>query len=111
MPFDSTRPPDHATIEADELRNQFNALNDKIDAVPAGPPGADGTNGTNGTDGATGAPGAPGAQGPPFASAVVDAVNTLPPASDATVTTSFDGNNVRFTFGLPRGADGINLKT
>jgi hypothetical protein len=37
----------------------------------------------------------------------VDAVNTLNPGDPATVNTSFDGSNVRFTFGIPRGSDGI----
>jgi hypothetical protein len=36
----------------------------------------------------------------------VDAVNTLPPGSPATVSVSVDGTNVRFTFGIPAGADG-----
>ncbi len=68
--------------------------------LPAGPPGA------TGATGETGSPGAPGAQGPPFASVVVDAVNTLPSGSPAAVTASLDGNLVRLTFDLPAGADG-----
>jgi hypothetical protein len=61
------------------------------------PRGADGTNGSNGTNGA---------QGPPFANAVVDSVTTLNPGDNATVQTTFDGSNVRFQFGLPRGFNG-----
>jgi hypothetical protein len=39
---------------------------------------------------------------------VVDGVTTLDPGQQATVQTSFDGSNVRFTFGIPRGSDGSN---
>jgi hypothetical protein len=38
----------------------------------------------------------------------VDSVTTLDPGQQATVQTSFDGSNVRFTFGIPRGNDGSN---
>ena len=56
--------------------------------------------------GDAGVQGLQGVQGPPFANAIVDAVNTLPPGSAATVSVSFDGTNVHFTFGIPVGADG-----
>ena len=59
-----------------------------------GPPGGDGQQGTQGPP------------GPPFAAAVVDGVTTLNPGEAATVQTVFDGANVHFTFGLPRGSDG-----
>jgi hypothetical protein len=39
---------------------------------------------------------------------VVDGVTTLDPGQQATVQTSFDGSNVRFTFAIPRGSDGTN---
>jgi hypothetical protein len=39
---------------------------------------------------------------------VVDGVTTLDPGQPATVQTSFDGSNVRFQFGIPRGSDGSN---
>jgi hypothetical protein len=39
---------------------------------------------------------------------VVDSVTTLDPGQQATVGVSFDGSNVRFTFGIPRGSDGTN---
>ena len=68
--------------------------------IPRGNDGGQGPPGTNGTDGG------PGPQGPPFAQAVVDGVNTLNPGDAATVSVSFDGSNVRFTFGIPRGNDG-----
>lgn len=111
MPYDPTFPLPNTLADADQMRGQLNALNDRIDAVPAGPEGPPGLNGSNGSDGApgpVGPPGPTGPPGPPFASAVVDAVDTLPPGVPATVSTSFDGTNVRFTFGLPRGASGAD---
>jgi hypothetical protein len=81
------------------------------------PRGNDGMNGSNGSDGSQGPPGNDGgqgpqgndgAQGPPFAQAIVDSVTTLDPGNPATVGVSFDGSNVRFTFGIPRGNDGSN---
>ena len=68
--------------------------------IPRGNEGAAGQPGLNGTDGA------PGPQGPPFTSFVVDGVTTLDPAQPATVTASFDGTNVRLSFGIPRGLEG-----
>lgn len=161
MPFDPTKPVNGILIDADFLRAQFNALNDKIVTaaqvagvntvapgnpagasvqlsgvtlqftfdIPQGQPGAAGPQGNDGPSGNDGAQGPPGAQGndgaagpqgppgndgatgpqgPPFASAVVDAVNTLDPGDAATVSVSFDGTNVHFTLGIPRGADGAN---
>ena len=70
------------------------------------PRGNDGSQGQQGNDGGQGPPGNDGAQGPPFAQAVVDGVTTLDPGQQATVQTSFDGSNVRFQFGIPRGNDG-----
>jgi hypothetical protein len=46
--------------------------------------------------------------GPPFAQAIIDSVNTLNPGDNTTASVSFDGSNVRFTFGIPRGNDGTN---
>ena len=69
------------------------------------PRGQEGVAGQNGQDGG---PGAVGPQGPPFANAVVDAVNTLPAGSPATVSVSFDGTLVHFTLGLPAGQNGAN---
>jgi hypothetical protein len=65
-----------------------------------------GVNGADGAPGPQGPQGSQGPQGPPFAGAVVDGVNTLNPGDPATVSTSFDGSNVRFQFGIPRGNDG-----
>ena len=70
------------------------------------PRGNDGSQGPAGNDGSQGPPGNDGAQGPPFAQAIVDSVTTLDPGNPATVGVSFDGANVRFTFGIPRGSDG-----
>ncbi|MBK8038593.1 MAG: hypothetical protein IPK22_15905 [Verrucomicrobiaceae bacterium] len=38
----------------------------------------------------------------------MDSVTALDPGNPATVGVSFDGSNVRFTFGIPRGNDGGN---
>jgi hypothetical protein len=72
------------------------------------PRGSDGSQGQPGNNGSDGGQGPQGIQGPPFAQAVVDGVTTLDPGQQATVQTSFDGSNVRFTFGIPRGQDGSN---
>ena len=72
------------------------------------PRGNDGSQGPPGGSGSDGGQGPQGIQGPPFAQAVVDSVTTLDPGQPATVQTSFDGSNVRFTFGIPRGNDGSN---
>ena len=74
--------------------------------LPQGQEGPMGQPGPQGNDGSQGPPGNDGAQGPPFAQAVVDSVTTLDPGNPATVGVSFDGSNVRFTFGIPRGSDG-----
>ena len=82
------------------------------EAGSPGPQGAEGAQGNEGPQGAAGAQGETGQrgetgpQGPPFANAMVEAVNTLNPGEPATVSVTFDGINVRFTFGIPRGADG-----
>ena len=129
--FDPAYPAANALIESAPLRSQFNSLKALIDAIvtvtaaqvdgvstlPAGSP-ANVTLGVNGStlhfafaipqgnDGAQGAPGNDGSQGPPFASAVVDGVTTLPPGSNADVGVSFDGASVHFTFSIPQGGDG-----
>jgi hypothetical protein len=80
--------------------------------IPRGNDGAPGSNGSDGSqgppgnEGGQGPPGNDGPQGPPFAQAVVDSVTTLDPGENATVGVNFDGSNVRFTFGIPRGSDG-----
>jgi hypothetical protein len=72
------------------------------------PRGNDGSQGQPGNNGSDGGQGPQGIQGPPFAQAIVDSVTTLDPGNPATVGVSFDGSNVRFTFGIPRGNDGSN---
>ena len=129
--FDPTKPQAGTEIDAVEMRGQLNGLKSLIDAVPGitdvvidgvttlnpGEP-ASATAiivGTvlhltfaipRGDAGVQGVQGDAGVQGPPFANAIVDAVNTLPPGSAATVSVSFDGSNVHFTFGIPQGAEG-----
>ena len=66
-----------------------------------------GATGTAGTDGAPGGPGPAGPQGPPFANALIGGVATLNAGENAWVTASFDGTNVQFFFGIPRGIDGF----
>ncbi|MBK8090636.1 MAG: hypothetical protein IPK32_01200 [Verrucomicrobiaceae bacterium] len=136
MPFDPNYPPTNALIESAPLRSQLNGLKDLIDAIQSGitsvevdsvstlPPGSAASvglslngsvlhfsfglpEGQQGPQGNTGNDGGTGPQGPPFASAVVDNVNTLDPGQNATVSVSFDGTNVHFTFAIPRGNDGI----
>ncbi|MEQ1861458.1 MAG: hypothetical protein ABMA13_16165, partial [Chthoniobacteraceae bacterium] len=104
MPYDPTHPVNGEIADADEIREKFDftqgridETNARIDLIPAGPAGP---------AGADGAPGAEGPQGPPFASAVVDGVATLNPGDAATVGVSFDGTNVHFVFGIPRGDAG-----
>ena len=91
MPYDPTLPVNGDIIDADELRGQFAGLKELIDAVPEGPQGAQGI---------------PGPQGPPVGTAVIESVATLNPGEAASVSVSFDSTNVRFSFGIPRGADG-----
>jgi hypothetical protein len=128
MPFDPTKPVNGVLVDANFLRGQFNALNDRIDAnlgitsvvvdsvitVGPGQP-ASATVSVIGTvlhislslpEGLQGLQGIPGAQGPPFANAVIDSVNTLNPGEPASVWMSFDGSNVHFVFNIPRGAQG-----
>ncbi len=80
MPFDPTRPHDHSTIEADELRDQYNGLRAEytglIAQIPAGPPGPQGI---------------PGEQDQPHAGILIDGVLTLAPGEPATATLTFDG--------------------
>ena len=85
MAYDPKFPADHAELTGAVFRSQFNGLNDKIDSTLVGPPGP---------------------PGPPFAQAVVETVSTVGPDDAATVGVLFDGSNVRFSFGIPRGHDG-----
>lgn len=131
MPFDPSLPSPGSDLESAVMRAQFTGLKDLIDAVnairqaqvdgvttvdPIDPAAVQvtvvgdtlhftfgiprGQTGPQGVDGPTGPP------GPPFSQAVVDAVNTLNPGDPATVSVSFDGTYVHFTFGLPSGVTG-----
>ena len=51
--FDPNVPQPGDKLDADVVRNQLNALNEKIDAVPAGPPGPQGPQGPQGPPGGT----------------------------------------------------------
>ena len=131
MPYDPTLPQEHTLIDAVQMRGQLNALKDLIDALPT-ITGAvvDGVTTLNpgdaasvtlsvldstlhfsfgippGQEGQAGQTGGVGPTGPPFAQAVVDGVLNLSPGDLPTVVATFDGANVHFLFGLPRGFDG-----
>ena len=90
MPYDPTLPLNNAQVLASVLRGQFNGLKDLIDTIPVGPPGQNGSDGTSVTG------------------AVIDGTNTLNPGDAAQASVSWDGANVRFTFGIPRGQDGVS---
>ncbi|MEO6785469.1 MAG: hypothetical protein ABI318_04985, partial [Chthoniobacteraceae bacterium] len=80
MPFDSTKPVNGVLIDADFLRGQFNALKALNDALAA----------------------------TQITAVVVDAVNTLPAGSLATVDASITGTVLHLTFGIPDGASGAD---
>ena len=131
MPFDPAQPANNSALSSQVMRDQLNSLKAITDAIvqiiaaqvdgvttlnPGDPASATVSVGGDtlhftfsiprGDEGLAGQPGIDGAVGPPFAQAIIDAVNTLNPGDNATVSVSFDGTNVRFTFGIPRGADG-----
>jgi hypothetical protein len=102
MPYDPNLPVNNAQVQATVLRAQFNGLKDLIDAIqtissvtvdgvntlPPGEPATVTLSVSGGTlhftlafRGAGWQQGNDGAEGPPFSSAVVDAVNTLPPVN------------------------------
>ena len=88
--YDPNLPQENTLIDAVQMRGQLNGLKDLIDATPAGPPGQNGSDGTSVTG------------------AIMDGVNTLNPGDTAQASVSWDGANVRFTFGIPRGQDGAS---
>ena len=90
MPYDPNIPATNAEATSAMFRGQFNGLKDLIDAIPAGPPGQNGSDGTSVTG------------------AIIDGTNTLNPGDAAQASVSWDGANVRFTFGIPRGQDGVS---
>ncbi len=129
--FDPSLPADATKATAAEMRAQLTGLKAEIDAIPGitsavvdsvttTGPGEPATVSVSvigtvlhislalprGADGVPGMQGEQGLQGPPFASAVIDSVGTLNPGENATVSVSFDGSTVHFSFGIPRGAQG-----
>ena len=90
MPYDPNIPADHADLTGAMFRGQFTGLKDLIDTIPVGPPGQNGSDGTSVTG------------------AIIDGTNTLNPGNPAEASVSWDGANVRFTFGIPRGQDGVS---
>lgn len=127
-PFDPDQPADSSPLSSQVMRGQLTSLHDLIAALNAiNAATVDGVATLNPGDpaqvllsligntlnftfaipqGFPGADGGPGPQGPPFATAVIDAVNTLPAGSAATVSVSYDGTYVHFTFGIPEGQPG-----
>ena len=77
MPFDPAWPQNGQNIDADRFRGQFAGLIDLINQASS------------------------------ITSVVVDAVNTLPPGTPATVSVNVVGTVLHFTFGVPVGAQGI----
>lgn len=134
MPFDPSLPAANSPLQSQVIRDQLQALFglinnlvtvnaaqvDAVTTLPAGSPAQVSVSvtgstlhfsfslprGQTGAVGPEGPPGNDGGQGPPFASAVVDGVATLEPGEPATVDATFDGTDVRFSFGIPRGNDG-----
>ena len=51
MPYDPDLPAENSGLNSQIMRDQLNALNDKIDAIPAGPPGPQGADGPQGLTG------------------------------------------------------------
>ncbi|HCN78237.1 MAG TPA: hypothetical protein DIT13_13705 [Verrucomicrobiales bacterium] len=74
--FDPSLPQENTPVDAAQMRAQLTGLKDLIDAVPA------------------------------ITSAVVDAVDTLPPDESATVSVSVTGTVLHLTFGIPQGEQG-----
>jgi hypothetical protein len=89
-------PNDPATAQVSAIGNMLHFTF----SIPRGQPGQTGQSGQDG------GPGPVGPQGPPFANAVVDGVTTLPAGDPASVSVSFDGSLVHFTFSIPQGQSG-----
>ena len=129
MPFDPALPAHGSPLQSAVIRSQLTSLKALIDAISAitqaqvdsvstlnpGQPATANATITGDTlsfsfaipQGAVGAAGPIGPEGPPFADAVVDGVSTLPAGDPATVSVSFNGSTVLFTFGIPQGIQGV----
>lgn len=127
--FDPALPAQGSRLQSAVIRSQLTSLKALIDAISAitqaqvdgvttlnpGQPATASAMITGDTvtfsfgipQGAVGGEGPVGPQGPPFADAVVDGVNTLPAGDPATVSVSFDGTSVHFSFGIPQGIQGV----
>ena len=90
MSFDPTKPANNSPNSSAEMRAQLQSIVDLISSIPQGEPGQNGSDGTSVTG------------------AVIDGTNTLNPGDAAQASVSWDGANVRFTFGIPRGQDGTS---
>jgi len=65
MPYNTNYPQNGDLIDGNLLRDNINALNDKVDSIPAGPQGPQGDPGPQGPQGDPGGPPGPaGPQGP-----------------------------------------------
>lgn len=78
MPFDPNYPTDGNSFLAEPMRQQLLSLKAMIDALVT------------------------------LNAAQVDAVNTVNPGQPANAAVTVDGSTLRFTFDIPRGADGAN---
>ena len=74
--FDPSLPQENTPVDAVQMRGQLNSLKALIDALGS------------------------------VTGATVDAVNSLPPGSPATVSVTLTGTTLHFTFGIPEGQTG-----
>ncbi|MBE7493360.1 MAG: hypothetical protein HS117_00285 [Verrucomicrobiaceae bacterium] len=74
--FDPSLPQENTPVDAVQMRGQLNGLKALIDALGS------------------------------VTGATVDAVNSLPPGSPATVSVTLTGTTLHFTFGIPEGQTG-----
>jgi hypothetical protein len=77
MPFDPNLPQENTPADAVQMRSQLNGLKALIDAAPG------------------------------LTAVVVDGVSTVNPGDPATVLLSLIGSTLHFSFGIPRGDEGV----
>ncbi|MCX6900392.1 MAG: hypothetical protein NT105_17065 [Verrucomicrobia bacterium] len=103
MSFHPDLPVNGTKTDANLLRENFNALNDKIDAVPAGPPGPAGEKGEKGDQGEPGPAGPAGADSTvPGPAGEPGPAGSQGPAGEVSLTQLSDAIN-----GTPRNVDGL----